>query len=215
MGNFVLARRTRDRMALAGGLSHSLPNLRWPCRAGPYHHRAAPEPPCRPERNALIWWLGLRGDRCIRLARSAGSSGRHCLARRPNRRAGASRSRPYSRKACCGGFRLPGSRNRRFGHKKRGLRASPAQVLRRPSSSLRRGELSFSRERPLVVVLTQLDSPDKGFIPLKTRFKSSRAHGRGRYMRRRKFDGSRSKPPLWHGTGHLAARTYGQQPGGL
>jgi hypothetical protein len=68
---------------------------------------------------------------------------------------------------------------------------------------LRRGELSFSRERPLVVVLTQLDSPDKGFIPLKTRFKSSRAHGRGRYMRRRKFDGSRSKPP---GTGRVISR---------
>jgi hypothetical protein len=153
-----------------------------PAGTSPAMPRAAPPSRSKPEVKTP------RGARCIRLARSADSSGRRCPGRRPSRRACASRSRPYSRKACCGDCRLPGSRNRRFGRRKRGLRAAPLQVQRRPSSSLRRGELSFSWERPLVVVLTQLDSPDKGFIPPRR-------------------DSNHRE--------HLAARTYGQQPGGL
>jgi len=110
------------------------------------------------------------GARCIRWARSRGSPDRRYPAKHPSRRAGASRSRLCNRKSCCGGFQLPGSRNRCSDRKKPGLLTAwllPGLPSPPPSSQLE--VLSFSCELPLSVFLTQLDTPDKGFIPLQRR----------------------------------------------
>jgi hypothetical protein len=105
-------------------------------------------------------------SRRIRMARIVDSSGRRCPTRSPNRRAAASRSRRYSRKACYGDCRLPGSHNRCSGRRTQARQAEPSRDRPLQPSSSQPEELSFSWGHPLKVSsLTELDTPDKGFIP--------------------------------------------------